>query len=451
MWTRPNRIPLPTSERALADAWAEHRYAGHWLVDCCGRHLRVVYPGRRWGGPGPDFHGAVLAQRDGTLVRGDVEIHVRASSWQRHGHGGDAAYARVVLHVVAWADALVLDSSGTHIPTVVLDITSSGERTRGRPASAKAWPPGPCLRQSPALLEVVRAAGRERFRARAARFEGDLTLVAPDQVVWRGVAEALGYSRNAAAFAALADAVPWSLAADVVRAHGMVSLAGLLLGTAGLLAEATLAEAHAWRLLQRRRGARQALSGAVWERGQGRAANAPAVRCRGLAALANQWSIPTAPGRSGPAEYLEVAVDAATRARHQKLWASVHAPPWIGRGRAQVVAVNVVLPFAYARGMPEAATLFERCPGEPTNRIVRYMADQLSGSLAAPDPGSCEQTGSARRVRFRGACLQQGLLHLFSQTCASRLCEACPAADRRGMPGIRRAPATPVRSAASDR
>jgi hypothetical protein len=30
-------------------------------------------------------------------------------------------------------------------------------------------------------------------------------------------------------------------------------------------------------------------------------------------------------------------------------------------------------------------------------------------------------------VRFRGALRQQGLLHLFSATCATRLCGTCPA------------------------
>ena len=399
----------------------------------------VVFPGRRWGGPGPDFRGAVLADRDGRLVRGDVEIHVRASSWQRHGHSSDAAYARVVLHVVAWADALVLDPRGVHIPTIVLDPGPRGECTRRRAGTDSARrSTDPCLRQTPALLEVVRAAGRERFRARAARFEGDLTLVAPDQAVWRGIAEALGYSRNVAAFAALADAVPWSLAAEVVRESGPVSLAGLLLGTAGLVSETTLPEAHAWRLLQRRRGLRQALSPAVWDRRQGRAGNAPAVRCRGLAALADRWSVRT-PAGLGPADHLAAAVGAATRARHPQLWQAVAAAPWVGRGRAQVIAVNIVLPFAYASGLAEAEALFERCPGEPGNRVLRYMADQLS-----PQP-------STERVRFRGACLQQGLLHLFAQTCASRLCEACPAARRRRTPGMRRAPATPGRSRPSKR
>jgi hypothetical protein len=83
------------------------------------------------------------------------------------------------------------------------------------------------------------------------------------------------------------------------------------------------------------------------------------------------------------------------------------------------VVVNVLLPFASACGVAEAAALFDRLPGEPANRVVRYMAQQL---------------GAGQRIRFRGACLQQGLLQLFKTTCATRLCERCPA-RRGGAPG----------------
>jgi len=401
---RPRGPQLSWSEAELADAWEERRYAAHWLVDCCGRHLRVVFPGRRWGGPGPDFRGAVLAQADGALVRGDIELHVRASSWAGHRHARDPAYAQVVLHVVQVADTLALDGRGQHLPTVVL------EPERDPPPRVLR---APCVRAAPAAQAIVEAAGRERFRARAARFEGDLAAVAADQVVWRGVSEALGYTRNARLFGQLADAVPWAQAAPVAVDRGPVAVAGLLLGAAGLLAEATLPEAHAWRALQRRYGLRPALSAASWDRRQLRAGNAPASRCRGLADLAYRWA---GDGSGGLAEQLLDGVRLAARARRPRLWPLVRASPWIGRGRAQVIAINVVLPFAAAAGVAEAAPLFERFPGEPSNRVVRYMAAQLGG------PG----------VRFRGACHQQGLLHLFNLTCAGRICERCPARDGPG-------------------
>jgi hypothetical protein len=421
----------------LADAWAERRYLAEWLIDSSGRRLRVIFPGRRWGGPGPDFRGALLALSDGSLLRGDVEIHRRARHWIEHRHAQDPAYAQVVLHVVQVLDAPTLDAEQRPIPTVALTPEralpgsqappalqpppaseappgSNGAHTGNRDFGIKgAWGSprhslGPCLRDGRAVLSVVEAAGRERFRARAARFEGDLSVIEPDQVLWRGLAEALGFARNTEPFGRLADAVPWAEAARVVVERGPVALAGLLLGTAGLIAEATLPEAHAWRALQRRLGLRVAIQAASWDRRALRAANTPVVRCRGLAEVAARV---TASRTSGLAEQALDLVHEAARARRPRLWPFAWASPWIGRGRAQVVAINVLLPFAAAAGMGDAAAVFARLAGEPPNRVVRYMAAQL----AAPD------------VRFRGACHQQGLLQLFKLTCASRLCEHCPA------------------------
>jgi hypothetical protein len=345
--------------------------------------------------------GAVLAETDGTLVRGDVEVHLRASSWAAHHHAADPAYVNVVLHVVQTADTLALDGKGGHVPTVQLEL-APGRRSLARLAVERV----PCLRQASSVLQVVEAAGRERFQARVARFEGDLSVVEPDQVVWRGVAEALGYRRNARPFGQLAEAVPWSQAAAVAVDRGPVGLAGLLLGTAGLLAEATLPEAHAWRAMQRSQDVRPQLRASSWERGQVRAGNRPAPRCRGLAELAAGW-------RRGPSEQVLETVARAAGMRHPRVWPLARAAPWIGPGRAQVIAINVLLPFAAAAGVAEAAGVFERLAGEPTNRVVRYMASQLGSAGAG--------------IRFRGACHQQGLLQLFQMTCAARACERCPA------------------------
>jgi hypothetical protein len=456
------------SEAELADAWEARRYAATELVDSHGRRLRVVFPGRRWGGPGPDFRGAVLGLADGRLLRGDIEVHRHASGWAAHHHATDPAYAEVVLHVVGAADADSQDAVGQSIATVVLRPTDSppgalgplGDRNRLGPPHERdapgwpvfmdqrgvaawpartnqrdvaAWPawPGrldprselelacgaPCVRTAPAVLRVVEAAGRARFAARAGRFEADLTAAEPDQVVWRGVAEALGFSRDTAAFGRLADAVPWPEAARAVAERGPLGLAGLLLGTAGLLGQASLAEAHAFRWFERRFGARQVLGAAAWDRRTQRGSSQPTERCRGLAALAGRWLGQDQP--DGPAELVLEAVSRAAAGRGRRtrpLWRLVQASPWIGRGRAQVMVVNVLVPFAAAAGVEGAAGLFERLAGEPSNRVLRYMAGLLGGD------------GSG--VRFRGACRQQGLLHLFKSTCASRRCGQCPARER---------------------
>ncbi|MCC6386016.1 MAG: DUF2851 family protein [Dehalococcoidia bacterium] len=92
---------LDANEAALAARWAAGERRPLRLED--GRALRVIFPGVPGGAAGPDYTGAVL-DAGGDILRGDVELHLRASGWAAHGHAADRAYARVVLHAVAHND-----------------------------------------------------------------------------------------------------------------------------------------------------------------------------------------------------------------------------------------------------------------------------------------------------------------------------------------------------------
>ena len=95
--------PAP-SEAELVRLWEGQRFPPQALVSGDGAPLRVVFRGRPCsGGAGPDFRDAVIKLR-GRQVRGDVELHVLASGFRRHGHHRDHAYDNVILHVVFWDD-----------------------------------------------------------------------------------------------------------------------------------------------------------------------------------------------------------------------------------------------------------------------------------------------------------------------------------------------------------
>ena len=79
------------------------RFPPEALTTPDGRPVTVLNPGRRSSGPGPDFRDAIVSI-DGAERRGDVELHVRASYFQDHGHLEDPAYAALALHVVYLAD-----------------------------------------------------------------------------------------------------------------------------------------------------------------------------------------------------------------------------------------------------------------------------------------------------------------------------------------------------------
>ena len=69
------------------------------LVTIDGKTICIVNQGLKNANAGPDFLDARIMIGN-TLWAGNIEIHVKASDWIKHGHEADAAYNNVVLHVV---------------------------------------------------------------------------------------------------------------------------------------------------------------------------------------------------------------------------------------------------------------------------------------------------------------------------------------------------------------
>lgn len=113
----------PLDERLVQAIWANQLMIGEGLRLADGRSVRVLDPGRWNGAAGPDFRDARLAI-DGEERRGDVEIHLDASEWRRHGHEGDLDYNGVIAHVVLRNDDGALDDrlhGGSRAPRLELE------------------------------------------------------------------------------------------------------------------------------------------------------------------------------------------------------------------------------------------------------------------------------------------------------------------------------------------
>jgi len=85
------------NESDLCRVWAARALPAGALVTTGGAQLQVIYPGRRNGGAGPDFNGALVADASGRVLAGDVEVHLHADDWIAHGHRADPAYNNVLL------------------------------------------------------------------------------------------------------------------------------------------------------------------------------------------------------------------------------------------------------------------------------------------------------------------------------------------------------------------
>ena len=236
----------PPEEELLYGVWARRGFDPRRLRTVDGARTQVVFPGRRNGGAGPDFLDASVDVEGRGLLRGDVEIHVRARDWMSHGHHRDPAYNGVVLHVVWDADSLWTErEDGQHVPTVPLRgclQTSveaySEDGITGTPLLGRCDEIASAL-GAEQVAQFLDEAGDERFAAKAIRFQGEMSVWPPSEVLYQGMMCALGYSKNREPFLALARLLPWStveaLAASTPQKERPRAITAWLLGTAGLL------------------------------------------------------------------------------------------------------------------------------------------------------------------------------------------------------------------------
>ncbi len=314
-------------ERRLQLVWRLGLFRRRGLLLEDGRPLVVRFPGHWAGEGGPDFRGARLAVA-GEELAGDVELHLTPSGWRRHRHGGDPAYASVVLHVALrrdpWSGRAEAYGSGA-IPELVLEPYLELSE-----ADLAAWtaPAGPAARPpSGRLLERLEELGLERFERRRRELLRVAGACGMEEAVYRAATTALGWKRNKVPFAELARLVPWREA----RALGEEAL--------------------------RRRYA-EAGAGLPWRSRPGRPANHPRRRLEGWAAL-----VPESPDLAALG-----AADLVARSRGL-----------VGAERAEAIELEILLP---ARGDREE---FRRRPAPASNSAAREAAAGLGVDPRALD------------------------------------------------------------------
>jgi hypothetical protein len=448
------RAPVRVSEQFVAWLWRRQLVSGPLVCDD-GRIVQVVFPGRTWGEGQPDFQGALIAWPDGRLERGDVEIHVGPRDWKQHRHQHDPAYRQVILHVTLSADSSgpTLNVLGQHVPTLVLEsfLAQPLEQLQLEFECDQALSVIPCEVDSDLAASVLERAGLRRFADRADRFEGDLSMVKPIELLWRGVARALGYTRNAAAMTHLAQRISFADVSDLIRrawrAEPNTLVFGALLGAAGLLPSQrgmavrglfaedverawAIALEHGWQVTRDRPN---------WETRRIRPGNHPVRRLAALAILAVSFE------RAEPLGYLARLVMNESRPARDLVsyfqvqgpgreWGSIvdldglvepPVPGLVGRGRASEVVINAVLPLLHALGRfwdnrdleRTSLEVYRTFPRTAPNRLVRGMAEQIAGTVGLTLAST--------------ACRQQGLLHIFRTTCEAHACEECLVRDQR--------------------
>ena len=202
-----------------------------------GEKVRIIDPGILNKDSGPDFFNAKV-KIDSKMWVGNIEIHMKASDWHRHGHDGDAAYENVILHVVAVSDMLIRRKDGSIIPQMKVTLPENFYKTFAYLTSKNTE-----IRCCSELHKVDAIRRRdwietltiERLQHKAERIEEALRKSNGDwnAACFMTLARALGFGLNGIPFEMLAE----SINLNHLRRHSdnILQMEAIFFGQAGLL------------------------------------------------------------------------------------------------------------------------------------------------------------------------------------------------------------------------
>lgn len=397
-----------------------------------GRPVSIIHPGTLNTASGPDFFNAKL-RIDGAEWAGNVELHVNAGDWYRHGHQYDRAYDSVILHVVSVNDGYVRRPDGSIIPQLELRFTKEmAERYAVLVSDVGPLRCNAYIRNVPKLFihDAVDACAMERLLMKADRMEEVLKTTGGDwlHTLQITIARALGFGLNGEPFERLARMLPPSVTGR--HSDSEFQLEALLLGAAGLLADIrreddyTRSLASEWSFLAHKYGL-TSLPAHVWKFSGTRPAASPLRRIIYFARLIKE----------GSGLMHKLLVGGGDRDRLHEVFKIKLSGYWanhltfgsvasrdyssaIGTLQIDSLLINAVAPLYYAYGeltgnprLPESAQELQQSLPAESNRVMKLWNSALD---------YCPQN----------AWESQGLLQLTRSYCEPGNCLRCRIALR---------------------
>ena len=228
-------------EQLLQYIWQHRLWRSEDMTTNDGRHVRVLDPGLLNTDAGPDFFNSKVEIEGQTWV-GNIEMHVRASDWKRHGHDHDHAYDSVILHVVDKDDAPVFRSNGERIPQLVLQVSPLFNESYNQLVNSRtALPCESVIKRVPSLTitEWIERLAFERLHGKVQRVRDLLDMYngSWEDVCYVTLSRNLGFGINNEAFERLARRTPLRLLHK--HSDSLLQIEALLLGQAGMLDPST--------------------------------------------------------------------------------------------------------------------------------------------------------------------------------------------------------------------
>jgi Protein of unknown function (DUF2851) len=434
-------VSAPLNELDLQSLWFAGAF-GHEFTSAAGKGVKIIDFGLWNSGAGPDFTECTV-QIDGATHHGEIELDPDARDWERHAHGANVDYRRVVLHVFLQSpEQRFFTRTVEHKEVAQVQISLAMLAQDARPNRSQAAARlGRCatpLREmeDSRVQSILESAAQYRLERKSKRLHRAVAAHGREQAIFQALAQTLGYRNNQQPFLLLSQRLP--LKRLKKRPHA--EREALLFGISGFMENVRFEDTQPatreylrqiwqdwWRL---RDGCQRWLTAAQlphWKLAATRPGNHPQRRLGALAAMLAVWEGISAPlmdaGRWSQPSWREALLKLRHDywANHYTLLAEPAAKPiaLIGETRVQEMLANVAYPLL----MPERTRLWAEyleLPAMLDNQKLRIAALRLFGD----HPRSAEFQKKLHH--------QQGLLQLYEDFCLEddSACANCPFPER---------------------
>lgn len=398
----------------------ENRLLNGMLQTASGQPVEIINPGFRNTDSGPDFLEAKVRIGD-QLWAGHVEIHVKTSDWNRHGHQHDKAYRNVVLHVVYENDATVnnipvlqmkghfdpmLYSRYKHIMASQHWIACERHLSEVQPFTINAW------LERMAVERIEEKAIKVSKMLKSNQFDWEDTL-------YRLILRYFGMKVNNEAFETLASLLPFKTL--MKHADQLPQLEAMLLGCAGFL---TLESEEDYPQLLKRefamlRSKFNLLTMPVerWKFMRMRPVNFPTVRLVQMAQMIHCngslfSKIKEAENVAEAKSVFDVTASDYWDTHFRFSVVGPIRPKHLGEGTADVLMINAVIPLLFCYGKFHKSQSY-------CDKALRFLDE-----IAAED-NTIIRHFNAIGCSAENAMQSQALLHLYNHYCRRKRCLEC--------------------------
>jgi len=390
-----------------------------------GESLKILSTGRRNYNSGPDFFNAKI-NINGTIWAGNVEIHRRASDWNRHKHSNDKAYDNVILHVVEYADKKIYRNNGTAVATLKIKWPDEYRKSYSKLLSAQTWIA--CEEQLKHIDPLFLKLGFHRLMTeRLEKKTGEiLSVMNKNQNDWNEtfyqiLARRFGFKVNSTPFELMARSVPMKI---LSRHHNnRFQLEALLFGASGLLKEELWEDDYSQDLQKEfgflgRKYRITPVEYHLWKFMRTRPVNFPTIRISQLAGLIYRYQglfskIVSAENINELQKLFRVSASGYWDSHYRLNKKSSHTyKKQLGDSSICSIIINVVIPLIFVYGEQQNIS-------ELKNRALNFLEE------LPPEKNSVTAKWKKAGIECRSAFESQSLLQLKTMYCDQKRCLNC--------------------------